>query len=62
VLLAPARPAAGWVVVRQGGAEVARRPFEARPGVPLAVDAPGGPLEVEVLDAAGRSVLRALLP
>ena len=62
VMLAPARPAAGWVVVRQGGAEVARRPFEARPGAPLAVDAPGGPLDVEVLDGAGRTVLRAPVP
>jgi hypothetical protein len=62
LVLAPVRPAAGTVVVRQGGAEVVRRAFEAVPGVPLVVPVPSGPLAVEVRDPAGQPVLQTTLP
>ncbi|MGI8587491.1 MAG: DUF5107 domain-containing protein [Chloroflexia bacterium] len=62
LLLAPARPAAGTVVVRQAGSEVARLPFEATPGAPITVPVPrSGPLDVTVLDPAGATLLHVSL-
>ncbi|MDQ2807340.1 MAG: DUF5107 domain-containing protein [Chloroflexota bacterium] len=60
--LAPARPALGTVVLRQGSSELARRPFEARPDAPLLLPAPAGLLTLEVLDGAGARVLSAEVP
>ncbi|HUS14206.1 MAG TPA: DUF5107 domain-containing protein [Chloroflexia bacterium] len=60
--LAPARPSAGTVIVRRGGTEVARKPFEVLPGAVLTLPVPdSGGLSVEVVDAGGQPLLRAPL-